>query len=407
MIDMRAEAVLSARRPPALPSGTSGWDQVAFADGAGDRAAAEDGVRRAYRDAGLAEPERIMWVGSPARGAVAAALLLGGTPAYATLAGAGLGPMADELLAELGPLADQEPAEATPEPRIGGAGASVRHAVRTGPWERARLAVHTALGPEGWSRTWATAGGRLWRPVERTVSDIRRAIAEMGGETAGELLRGATLDAVLGQHDAAWLCVFSPSSSSDGAVPADVAREERAALGGLAAVARNAGWWWPFERVALVCERPVFTHRDESGRLHRADGAAMAFPDGFALHAWRGMPVPAEFGATMASLDAGRIRAEENAELRRVMLEHYGFERYLKESGASPVHRDETGTLWRISLPGDEDLVMVEVVNSTPEPDGTHRTYFLRVPPGIQRARQGVAWTFGLTEADYQPGRQT
>ncbi|GAA3482541.1 hypothetical protein GCM10018966_070730 [Streptomyces yanii] len=89
------------------------------------------------------------------------------------------------------------------------------------------------------------------------------------------------------------------------------------------------------------------------------------------------------------------------------MLEFYGYDRYLTESGAQPVHRDETGILWRIALDGDEDVVMVEVVNSTPEPDGTHRTYWLRVPPSTRTAKSGVAWTFGLDEDAYTPLRQT
>jgi hypothetical protein len=109
----------------------------------------------------------------------------------------------------------------------------------------------------------------------------------------------------------------------------------------------------------------------------------------------------------MRDLTPERIRDEDNAELRRVMLEHFGYDRYLAESGAKPVHRDETGVLWCIDLPDDESITMVEVVNSTPEPDGTRRTYFLRVPPWVQRAREGVAWTFGVAEEDYRPERET
>jgi hypothetical protein len=148
-------------------------------------------------------------------------------------------------------------------------------------------------------------------------------------------------------------------------------------------------------------------HRDENGRLHRGDGPALAYPDTFALHAWRGMPVPADFIGTLSSLTAERIGGEANAELRRVMLEHYGYDRFLRESGAQPLHHDETGVLWRIDLPGDEPVVMVEVVNSTPEPDGTSRTYWLRVPPQTRTARAGVAWTFGVDAAAYRPQRQT
>jgi hypothetical protein len=46
---------------------------------------------------------------------------------------------------------------------------------------------------------------------------------------------------------------------------------------------------------------------------------------------------------------------------------------------------------------------MVRVRNSTPEPDGTYKHYFLRVPPNITRAKQAVAWTFGLEEDQYFP----
>ena len=43
----------------------------------------------------------------------------------------------------------------------------------------------------------------------------------------------------------------------------------------------------------------------------------------------------------------------------------------------------------------------------SPEPDGTFRTYFLRVPPTVTTARGGIAWTFDLSEQDYLPLEQT
>ncbi|RSS35941.1 hypothetical protein EF902_36630 [Streptomyces sp. WAC05858] len=51
-------------------------------------------------------------------------------------------------------------------------------------------------------------------------------------------------------------------------------------------------------------------------------------------------------------------------------------------------------------------VVMVEVVNSTPEPAGTHRTYWPRVPPRI-RTPEGVAWTLGVDADTYRPERET
>ncbi|MFD6988842.1 DUF6745 domain-containing protein [Streptomyces sp. NPDC059943] len=327
------------------------WRGVAAATGAADRPAAEAGIRLAYRTAGLAEPERIVWADSPLAG-----------------------------LTAVRSLTDQ--------------GRSVRDEVRTKPWAEERRRIHDELGPAGWAEWWGVTGARLWDTTRALAERIRSGITDAPTTDPADLpeTRQLLLDAVLGQHDAAWLAAF------DG-------RGER--LAGLAEVAAHAGWWWPYEKVTVVCERPVELHRDEAGRLDRGDGPALAYPDGFALYAWRGMPVPADFLAELTTLDPTRIRTEENAELRRVMLEYYGYDRYLAESGAEPIGKDETGILWRIALADDEDVVMVEVVNSTPEPDGTSRTYWLRVPPNTRTAKEGVAWTFGLDAQAYEPLRQT
>jgi hypothetical protein len=178
-------------------------------------------------------------------------------------------------------------------------------------------------------------------------------------------------------------------------------------LAGLAGVARAAGWWWPYANVAIMTDRPVEIHRDNIGRLHAGDRPALRYADGFDLHAWRGMPIPSALVGKLSSLTFTQISGESNAELRRVMLEHYGYERYLREGNARRIGRDEAGVLWWMPMDNDEPLVMVEVVNSTPEPDGTSRTYWLRVPPTTRTAREGVAWTFGLTAEEYSPLVQT
>ncbi|GAA2126212.1 DUF6745 domain-containing protein [Actinomadura napierensis] len=368
------------------------WQAAAFRTDPADRMRAEMAVAAAYAAAGLAVPERFVWVPSPARGAVAAAVLAGHTGA---LRKAGL----DDLVEQ----ADTDLDGAS-------AGASVLAEVRTRLWEAERTAACSEQGPEQWPRTWSETGGLLWNQLQSLVTRVRGAIGEQARarsvragdpqptpeENAAEaLLRAATLDAVLGQHDAPWLALFESLGRLEGP------------LAGLAEAARSAGWWWPYERLVIMSERPCELHRDEPGRLHRGDGPALAYPDGFSLHAWRGMPIPPDFAASLTGLTADRISSEENAELRRVMLEIFGYDRYLAETGARPLHQDETGALWSIDLPGDEPVVMVEVVNSTPEPDGTHRTYYLRVPPSTRTARAGVAWTFGVDEVDYHPRKQT
>jgi hypothetical protein len=97
-----------------------------------------------------------------------------------------------------------------------------------------------------------------------------------------------------------------------------------------------------------------------------------------------------------------------------VLVERFGEERLVREGGATLVDEDATGRLWRRPLkrvswrtPDNEPVVMVEVVNSTPELDGSRKTYFLRVPPTVKTAREAVAWTFGLGAVEYRPAMET
>jgi len=366
------------------------WRAAAFATGPGDRVSIAEGVRAAYAAAGLTAPAQLAWVSSPLHGTIAAALVAdpAARPKLLTPGLAAHVEVAERALAGCQPAGEDA---ARPQ---AAAGAPVRELVRTLPWEAARSAAHADLGPTEWSRVCARAGAGLSSQVSAIVTCIRRGIREVAGAGAESLLRMAALDAVLGQHDAPWLAQFSAMGRLRG-------------LEGLAAVAADAGWWWPYENLVIVCDRPSELHRDETGRLHRSDGPALRFGGGFELHAWGGTPVPADFIGSLGSLSSGQITREENAELRRVMLEYYGFDRYLNDTGATPVSRDETGVLWRIDMPGDEPVAMVEVQNATQEPDGTSRTYWLRVPPFLQTAREGVAWTFGLTAEEYLPVKQT
>ena len=157
-----------------------------------------------------------------------------------------------------------------------------------------------------------------------------------------------------------------------------------------------------------MSERPLVIAFDDAGRLHSESGPAIAYGDGVAVHAWHGTRVEGWIvdqpeGITVATIDAAR-----NAEIRRVLVERFGAERLVREGGAELLDEDETGRLWRRPLTsnrwsGEEPIVMVEVLNSTPEPDGSRKTYFLRVPPSTKTAREVVAWTFGLGAVRYQP----
>ena len=173
----------------------------------------------------------------------------------------------------------------------------------------------------------------------------------------------------------------------------------------------SACWWWPHRRFVMVCERPVAIHREladpdvergwGSHRLHCEDGPAVVWPDGWGVWSWHGVRVPQHVIEDPASITAAEVLAEENAEVRRVMVERMTPERFLAESDAKPVQQDDYGKLWRVDMPDDEPLVMVELLNSTVEPDGNRKIYFLRVDPNCRTALEAVAWTFDQKPEEY------
>jgi hypothetical protein len=174
-----------------------------------------------------------------------------------------------------------------------------------------------------------------------------------------------------------------------------------------------SGAWFLFwtENTLFWIAKPTmhfepFIGARNSRRLHNGEYAAIE-SDVENLYYWHGVEVPAFVVTRPDWITIRHIETEVNAEIRRVMIERYGQERFLADAGAKEIHRDDFGTLFRKDLPGDEPLVMVKVVNSTAEPDGSFKDYFLRVPPTITRAREAVAWTFDLPENSYELAQQT
>ena len=157
------------------------------------------------------------------------------------------------------------------------------------------------------------------------------------------------------------------------------------------------------DRLALLSERHCRLSRDADGRLHDEIGPAVAWPDGFAVYAWHGVRVPRQVITDPDACDPATVLAEPNLEVRRVAIERIGYERLLTALRLEPVATDRTGRLWRVDLPPDEPLVLVEVENATREADGSHRRYFLRVPPDMRTAREAVAWTFGAPPDEWRP----
>jgi len=205
---------------------------------------------------------------------------------------------------------------------------------------------------------------------------------------------------------------------------------------------RSAGELWPHRGFCIVTHPPVELHLevvvDEYGYrslgLHNAAGPAVVWRDGTAqwyLNDTYIDSAPASAGPLQSRLTADRITTMPNAEKRRVLVSLYGRNRYLRDAHAvrldaeypppgnewTPPTDVRYRALWRLDQPGDEPIVVVDVINQTPEPFGAvadgeaflaidgrvWRRYMLRVPPTMTNCAEAVAWTCGKTAATYAP----
>jgi hypothetical protein len=118
---------------------------------------------------------------------------------------------------------------------------------------------------------------------------------------------------------------------------------------------------------------------------------------------WRGVTVDERIAFRPEEITPAEVLAQPNAELRRVMLERVGLERFVEEANCEVLDTDSapggSRTLYRVALDGDEPLVCVSV--GCPS---TGRRYLLRVPPTTTTCHQAVAWTAGFDDPNqYKP----
>jgi uncharacterized protein DUF6745 len=175
---------------------------------------------------------------------------------------------------------------------------------------------------------------------------------------------------------------------------------------GLWELAKHACWMLPHEQICWLIRRPTLIRCDASGRLHAADGPALRFGSDGTVYAWKGIIVPGRLIDRPDLIDIRAIDAAHDPQIRRCMIDIMTPQKFIEQGGAHRIMEDDTGVLWRQRWRW-EAWAAVEVVNGTPEPDGTNKHYFLQVPPTVRTPREGVAWTYGLSERQYKPAVRT
>ncbi|QLE57864.1 DUF6745 domain-containing protein [Nostoc sp. TCL26-01] len=123
---------------------------------------------------------------------------------------------------------------------------------------------------------------------------------------------------------------------------------------------------------------------------------------GFVLR-WRGVQVSDQIIFAAESITGQDILNTDNVELRRVLIERLGYEKFLQQVGGLIRDRDRDvgGERQLVYIPFEDDEALMVLRVTCPS---TGHTHILRVPPYMQSCHQAAAWVAGFTNPDeYHP----
>ena len=354
-----------------------------------DRDTAEWAVAQLYRRSGFPEPE-FLWVPSPPAGSdliVAEGLSMSLDSNRLRCASARIASMFSDLRGRMDAHIERRRSDLPNE----------RWGIDTARTQSPEDAVRLGISPDRIMRA------AVWDSLHTTLFDgVAAAIRTMSTPVPGSVTWYGQQEAHrIAYYDAYRRCGLASFRSDD-----DELLDIHTALAGA------TGWWWAFDTVCVMSERPTVLRVEpipgrvhNERRLHDSDSPAIEFGDGHRVYVQHGTIVP-----SWVVLDptAERIAAERNIEIRRCAIERIGWDTYIDTAGLALVDRvDDPGnaghTLQLYASPDDwgRGGRILLAVNGSPERDGRRRRYGLYVPGWFSSALDAAGWTYGIAGADY------
>ncbi|MEG4145644.1 DUF6745 domain-containing protein [Microcoleus sp. Pol12B5] len=151
----------------------------------------------------------------------------------------------------------------------------------------------------------------------------------------------------------------------------------------------QCGWIFPYEKVCIVCDRPRILSFDSQHRLHAEGGPAIQFSDGYSIYSYHGVTLPEKYGKLHPhEWQSQWVLEEENAEIRRVLIQGIGYDRIARELAAVELDTWQEYTLLKIDTKVDvEPIYLLKMTCPS-----TGFIHALRVPPDINSAREAIKW---------------
>ena len=124
-------------------------------------------------------------------------------------------------------------------------------------------------------------------------------------------------------------------------------------------------------------------------RLHAEAEPALQFADGYELYFHHGVTLPEKYGKIHPEhWQAKWILEEENAEVRRALIQEIGYTRICQELQA--VELDTWQDYHLLKIDDNLDIEPIYMLKMTCPSTGF--IHALRVPPNLRSAREAIGW---------------
>ena len=237
------------------------------------------------------------------------------------------------------------------------------------------------------------------KDAEVEIGDsVRNSVGNSVRNSVGNSVRNSVWDSVgdsvYGQHDANWLGFYDYFKLVCGL------GDQTQKLCGLWEAAQSAGWFLPHQKLCWISERHNVLNRDTQGRLHKDEGAALSYPDGWSIYALHGVRMKAEYVITPAEkLDPRTVLSEKNVDTRRELIRKVGVERMLEMIPNRVIDSSGNYSLLGVDLSDQiKNAKFLKMLNPSLgvwHVEGVH--------PSCNTVQQAINWRAGNIEKDWKP----
>lgn len=153
-------------------------------------------------------------------------------------------------------------------------------------------------------------------------------------------------------------------------------------------LAMHVSWCYINDGVVYFSRKPTAINIEENGLIHNENGPAIEYKDGFKIWAIDGCRVSEKIVMRPEQLSLKEIHEELNSDIQAVMVDRFGWEKYIKESDVSLIDSRENlveGTLealYETKYHGNRLVVTCP----------TGRVFTMGVPKNIKDCKSAQFW---------------